>query len=62
MADKVDCIIIMSGDADFIELVKHLKSMGVRVEIAAVQNNTSYALREVADYYHNIKEFDSFIL
>ena len=34
--DKVDKIIIMSGDADYIELVRHLKSEGVRVEIAEV--------------------------
>ena len=60
LADKVDCIIIMSGDADFIELVKHLKGMGVRVEIAAVFNNTSYHLREEADFYHKIKEQDAY--
>ena len=35
VANKVDTIIIMSGDADYIELVRHLKSEGVRVEIAA---------------------------
>ena len=51
VASKVDTIIIMSGDADFIELVRHLKSEGVRVEIAAVQSTTSKLLIEEADYY-----------
>ena len=37
LASKVDTIIIMSGDSDYVELVTHLKSEGVRVEIAAVK-------------------------
>ena len=41
LASKVDTIIIMSGDSDFIELVRHLKSEGVRVEIAAIPSTTS---------------------
>ncbi len=58
VASKVDTIIIMSGDADFIELVRHLKSEGVRVEIAAVQSTTSKLLVEEADYYHPLtKEY-----
>jgi len=58
VASKVDTIIIMSGDADFIELVRHLKSEGVRVEIASVPKTTSKLLVEEADYYHPLsKEF-----
>ncbi|NJN80814.1 MAG: NYN domain-containing protein, partial [Anaerolineales bacterium] len=33
IADKVDCIVICSGDADYVELVRHLKSAGLRVEV-----------------------------
>ena len=58
VASKVDTIIIMSGDSDFIELVRHLKSEGVRVEIAAVPRTTSKLLIEEADYYQPLtKEF-----
>lgn len=58
VASKVDTIIIMSGDADFIELVRHLKFEGVRVEIAAVPSTTSKLLIDEADYYHALtKEF-----
>ena len=39
LASKVDTIIIMSGDSDFVELVTHLKAEGVRVEIAASNPN-----------------------
>ena len=62
VADKVDTIIIMSGDSDYIELVRHLKSEGVRVEIAAVPANTSQLLKEEADYFHEITKEDWFTL
>lgn len=62
VASKVDTIIIMSGDADFIELVRHLKSEGVRVEIAAVPNTASKLLIDEADYYHVLTQESWFSL
>ncbi|GIS39976.1 hypothetical protein Ct9H90mP12_1700 [bacterium] len=44
----------MSGDSDFVELVVHLKAEGVRVEIAAVKQNTAKILLAEANYYHEI--------
>ena len=41
LSSKVDTIIIMSGDSDYLDLVTHLKSEGVRIEIAAVQETTA---------------------
>ena len=60
LASKVDTIIIMSGDSDFVELVRHLKAEGVRVEIAAVRNTTAKILLEEATYFHEIIETDWF--
>jgi uncharacterized LabA/DUF88 family protein len=62
LANKVDTIIIMSGDSDYVELVVHLKSEGVRVEIAAVPATTSRLLIEEADYFHEITSADWFTL
>ena len=62
VANKVDTIIIMSGDSDYIELVQHLKSEGVRVEIASVPSTTSQLLREEADHFHEITKDDWFSL
>lgn len=62
LANKVDTIIIMSGDSDYVELVSHLKSEGVRVEIAAVPATTSKQLIEEADYFHEITRDDWFTL
>ena len=60
LASKIDTIIIMSGDSDYVELVTHLKSEGVRVEIAAVEKTTSKLLSDEADYFHPITEEDWF--
>jgi len=60
LSSKVDTIIIMSGDSDFVELVRHLKAEGVRVEIAAIRNTTAKILIEEASYFHEIIETDWF--
>jgi uncharacterized LabA/DUF88 family protein len=62
LASKVDTIIIMSGDSDYVELVSHLKSEGVRVEIAAIPSTTSRLLIDGADYFHEITSDDWFTL
>ena len=61
LSSKVDTIIIMSGDSDYIDLVTHLKGEGVRVEIAALKRTTSRLLIEEADYFHEINKEDWFI-
>ena len=60
LSSKVDTIIIMSGDSDFVELVRHLKAEGVRVEIAAVKNTTAKILIDEASYFHEITNADWF--
>ncbi len=60
LANKVDAIIILSGDSDYVELVAHLKSEGVRVEICAVEQTTAKILVDEADYYHSIQKEDCF--
>ena len=62
LASKVDTIIIMSGDSDYIELVQHLKGEGVRVEIAALKKTASHVLIEKADYFHELTKDDWFTL
>ncbi len=61
LSSKVDTIIIMSGDSDYLDLVTHLKGEGVRVEIAALKRTTSRLLIEEADYFHEINKEDWFI-
>ena len=61
LASKVDTIIIMSGDSDYVELVTHLKGEGVRVEIAAVRKTTAQILIDKSDYMHEITSNDWFV-
>lgn len=60
LANKVDCLIILSGDSDFIDLVKHLKGEGVRVEICAVEKTTAKALIDEAEFFYPINDSDIF--
>lgn len=62
LASKVDTIVIMSGDSDYIELVRQLRSEGVRVEIASIIQNTAEVLLTETDFYHEITESDVFFL
>lgn len=50
----------MSGDSDYVELVRHLKNEGVRVEIAAVEKTTAKILKDEADHFHPIIKDDWF--
>jgi len=62
LAPKNDAIIIMSGDADYIELVRHLKNEGVRIEIAAVAETTANILIEECHFFHPLTKDDWFVL
>ncbi len=61
LASKVDTIIIMSGDSDYVELVTHLRGEGVRVEIASVRESTAQILIDKSDYMHEITSDDWFV-
>lgn len=62
VASKVDTIIILSGDADYVELVRHLKHDGIRVEIAAFPETSADVLLNEADYFFPITVDYSFEL
>ena len=62
IATKVDTIIILSGDSDYIELVRHLKGEGVRVEVAAVQQTTAQILIDEVERFTPITKDDCYIL
>ncbi|MEM8526774.1 MAG: NYN domain-containing protein [Bacteroidota bacterium] len=62
IAAKVDTIIILSGDSDYVELVRHLRGEGVRVEIAAVLETTAQVLIDEADLFTAITKNDCYLL
>ena len=57
MADRVDVIVLVSGDGDFRRLVEIVGSRGVRIEVMAFGQSTSQDLRVVADRYIDIAAY-----
>lgn len=62
LADKVDTIILGSGDSDYIPLIEHLKSRGIRVEIASTEQGLSNYVARKADSVYIIQPEDCFCL
>jgi len=56
ISDRLDTVVIVSGDGDFVPLVEVLKTRGVRVEVVAFERSTAGELREAADLYIPIGE------
>lgn len=52
MSDRLDTIVLVAGDGDYVPLVKYLQeAKGCRVEVMAFQESTSMKLREAADQF-----------
>lgn len=57
MAPALDVVVLVTGDGDFVPLVKYLQwGMGKKVEVASFGRSTSSKLREAADVYFNLEE------
>ena len=55
MASRLDAIVIISGDGDFIPLVEYLQTM-TQVECAAFGKSTSMKLKETVDDFLDLSE------
>lgn len=49
MAPRLDSVVIISGDGDYIPLVEYLQTIGVQVEVVAFGKSTSGKLLEAVD-------------
>lgn len=55
LAPKLDTIVLVSGDGDFIPLLQHLRrALGCRVEVIAFGKSASSKLREEADLFADL--------
>ena len=55
LANKLDTIVLVSGDGDFVPLLQHLRSaMGCKIEVMAIGPSSSGKLREEADEFFDI--------
>jgi len=57
LADRLDVIVLVSGDGDFIPLVQYLKmNKGCRVESMAFRETTSTKLVETVDHFIDLSQ------
>lgn len=56
LADKVDAMVILTGDSDFIPLIHALKSKGVKAEVMSFPETTGKELMEASDVYKEITD------
>ncbi|MFH1620478.1 MAG: NYN domain-containing protein [Patescibacteria group bacterium] len=54
LGEKVDVIVLITGDGDFVPLVEYLHGHGVIVEVAAFAESTNAQLKAVADRFIDI--------
>jgi uncharacterized LabA/DUF88 family protein len=56
MIGQLDVVILVSGDGDFVALVKMVQRHGLEVEVHSFEHNTAVDLREAADRFYPINE------
>lgn len=55
LADRIDTMVLVSGDGDFVDLVNMLKGRGVRVEVLSFPKSTADELKETATQFYPIE-------
>ena len=60
LANKLDTLVLVSGDGDFVDLLQHLRrAMGCRIEVMAIGPSSSGKLRAEADEFLDIDKYKS---
>lgn len=55
---SVDCVVLVSGDGDFIPMLDYCSDHGVRIEVAAFDESMSASLRQSCDLFINLSMLD----
>ncbi len=56
--NAVDCVVLVSGDSDFMPMLDYCSDHGVRVEVAAFDEAMSATLRQSCDLFINLSMLD----
>jgi uncharacterized LabA/DUF88 family protein len=54
MSEKLDAVVLVSGDGDFTEVLKYVRSRGIRAEVMAFRKTTSAKLLEETDTFYDL--------
>ena len=59
---KIDIVVLMSGDGDFVDLVNFLKAKGIKVEVISFRTITAKELIQAANEYIDLEEMGEYIV
>lgn len=63
MSDKLDVVVLVTGDGDFVDLVEFLQNKGILVEVMGFGRSTAGKLKEAADTFLDLdKDPDKYLL
>lgn len=54
LAPKLDVVILVSGDGDFVPLMQHARSAGCKIEAAAFGRSASSKLKDTVSEFHDL--------
>jgi len=54
LSEKIDTVVLISGDGDFAEVLKYVRSRGIRAEVMAFKKTTSMSLVGESDYFFDL--------
>lgn len=56
LSPKLDVVVLVTGDGDFVPLINYLKNNGVHVEVIAFSESASSGLKSVTDEFVDLSE------
>ena len=56
MSSRIDVVVLVSGDGDYIPMVEYLQNSGVQVEVIAFSESCSHNLIEAADDFVDLSK------
>lgn len=54
MVDKLDVVVLVSGDGDFDDVIQYIKNNGARAEVVAFGKSTAGRIKEMADDFMDL--------
>jgi len=54
ISSRLDTVVLVSGDGDFVDLVNFLRARGVRVEVLSFDETAASELQKAADAYYSL--------
>jgi uncharacterized protein (TIGR00288 family) len=49
LSEKLDCVVLVTGDGDYVPLIEYLQANGQQVEVIAFEKSASKKLKEATD-------------